>query len=227
MISLELLLAGLLVATLALGVRLERKLRALRDSQAGFVKAMQELDGAASRTQTGLEKLRQATDEARGALLPRIEAAQSAAIKLEHLTGDAEIAAKRAEAAAREVEAAAAKLASAIARPRPPVQAPAERLPEPQLRAPAQARPEPQLQAPAPGPAQAAAPASGPAPRPPEPEAQPRLDPKRVALDFAAMLAAKTTRQPLPAQDHEPAARSEPGQAGSRLREAAALLRGG
>lgn len=219
--SLELLLAALLVATLVLGVRLERKLRALRDSQSGFVKALGELDGAASRTETGLAKLRQATDEARGELTPRIEAAQSVAARLEQLTREAELAAKRAEAAAREVDACASKLASAIARPRvaaePP---PPPKLPPPdeepiRFRAPADEEPL-RLR---PGRV-----SEGQAVRL---EREPQPEPKRGPVDFAALLAAKTTRQPLPTHTADPAHRSEPAQAGSRLREAAALLRGG
>ena len=193
MVSLELLLAALLVATLLFGFRLERKLRALRESQAGFIKAMSELDGAASRTQNGLEMLRQATDEARGALLPRIEAAQSAAARLEQLTSDAELAAKRAEGAAASVHASAQELARVV---------------------PRSARAEPAPAAPLPEPGRGAAP-------PREPDARPRLG----APDFAAMLESATTRQSLPTK---PEPQRSPGPAaGSRLREAAALLRGG
>jgi hypothetical protein len=183
MLSLELLLAALLVATLLFGFKLERKLRALRDNQAGFIKALSELDGAAARTENGLEMLRQATDEARGALVPRIEAAQSAATRLEQLTSEAELAAKRAESAAESVQASARALAGVM----------------PSARAP---RPEPV--------------------RAPAPEAPPRLR----TPDFAAMLAPTTTRQPLPTTP-EPRPQVRDGAASSRLREAAALLRGG
>ena len=214
MLMLELMLAALLAATLVFGWRLERKLRALKDSQAGFVKAMGNLDGAAARAQAGLETLRRATDEAQDALVPRIAAAERAAARLDQLTGEAEMAAKRAEAAAREVEASAGKLASAIARPRP----------EPA----AIARPHPEPAPPLPRSLQA--PAKGEHSLPPPAEPRPRNEAKRSAADFAAMLAAKTTRQPLPAQSHEPRdlePRGETKPAGSRLREAAALLRGG
>ncbi len=50
---LNLLLGGLLVAALALGLRLDRRLRALRESQAGFIKAVNDLDQAAARTHAG------------------------------------------------------------------------------------------------------------------------------------------------------------------------------
>ena len=187
--SLELLLAVLLVATLAFGFRLEGKLRALREGQVNFMKAMSELDGAAARTQAGLEMLRQATDEAQGDLLHQIEAARTAAITLEQLTSDAELAAKRAEAAAESVQASARTLASVV----------------PTSRA---ARP---------------APAPVPAP-PPEPEPEPPL--RLGAPDFAAMLASATPRQPLPGTS-EPKPQNRIGAAGSRWREAAALLRRG
>jgi hypothetical protein len=223
MLFLELMLAALLVATLVFGWRLERKLRALRDSQGGFVKAMQDLDGAAYRTQSGLEKLRQATDEAGGDLLPRIEAARAAADRLEVLTSEAEIAARRAESAAREVDASTAKLASALARARPAPAAsatPAPVRPAPEPRAGQPPAPEVRLEAPEPVPE-------------PRRRAQPeprRNEARRTAADFAAMLAMRTTRQPLPPQMEEPREFELPGEtkpAGSRLREAAALLRGG
>lgn len=231
MLFLELLLAALLLATLVFGWRLERKLRALRDSQAGFVKAMQDLDGAAYRTETGLEKLRQATDEARGALLPRIDAAQSAAARLEQLTSEAELAARRAESAAREVDASASKLASALARTRPaPAPAPVP-VPAP---APVQAlahASEPRAPLPQRADERLDLPARAPEPRRrAEPEPRRVAEPRRTAADFAAMLAMRTTRQPLPAQMEEPREfelRGETKPAGSRLREAAALLRGG
>lgn len=182
--SLELLLAALLIACLVFGVRLERKLRALRDGQAGFVKAMSELDGAAQRTETGLERLRAATHGAGEALAPRIEAAEAAAARLDALTAEAELAARRAEAAAEAVQESARALASAVPLRRTPV---------------AEAAPRPATQ----------------------PEA-PRLG----APDFAALLAQKsalnTTRQPLPTSSVE-----EAPPAPSRLRQAAALLRGG
>lgn len=82
---LNLLLGGLLVAALALGLRLDRRLKALRDSQAGFIKAVAELDLAAARTQSGLQQWRDATDEARELLHDRIEKAKVQAHKLEQL----------------------------------------------------------------------------------------------------------------------------------------------
>lgn len=85
---LNLLLGGLLVAALALGVRLDRRLRALRDSQAGFIKAVNELDQAAARTHAGLAQWRDATDEARELLHDRIEKAKVQSSLLEKLIRD-------------------------------------------------------------------------------------------------------------------------------------------
>jgi hypothetical protein len=99
-VSLEVLLAVLLLATLFFGVKLERKLKALRQSQAGFASAVRDLDGAAQRTEAGLDALRYATEQARNVLVERMDAAQAMALRLEELTGEAADAALRAEAAA-------------------------------------------------------------------------------------------------------------------------------
>ena len=85
-IGMNLLLAGLLAAALALGWRLNRRLAALRDSHDGFAKAVAELDVAAQRAEQGLADLRAATDEATDLLADRIEKARALAQKLERLT---------------------------------------------------------------------------------------------------------------------------------------------
>jgi hypothetical protein len=99
-VILNLLLGALLVAALALGLRLDRRLKALRDSQAGFIKAVEELDQAAAKTRAGLDQWRQATDEARELLHDRIEKAKVQAARLEKLLAQpiAEPAALRAAA---------------------------------------------------------------------------------------------------------------------------------
>lgn len=76
-------LAVLLIAALAFGWRLERRLKALRDSHAGFAKAVADLDQAAARAEQGLADLRAATDEAAETLAVRIERAQALAAQLE------------------------------------------------------------------------------------------------------------------------------------------------
>ena len=80
------LLAVLLIAALAFGWRLERRLKALRDSHAGFAKAVADLDQAAARAEQGLADLRAATDEAAETLAARIERAQALAAQLEERT---------------------------------------------------------------------------------------------------------------------------------------------
>jgi hypothetical protein len=76
-------LAVLLIAALAFGWRLERRLKALRDSHAGFAQAVTDLDKAAARAEQGLADLRAATDEAAETLAVRIERAQALAAQLE------------------------------------------------------------------------------------------------------------------------------------------------
>jgi len=84
-IGMNLLLAALLVATLVLGLRLNRRLKALRDSHDGFEAAVRELNIAAGRAEQGLADLRAATDEATDMLSDRIEKGRTLASKLERL----------------------------------------------------------------------------------------------------------------------------------------------
>lgn len=71
-VGLDLLLGVLLVVALVFGVRLERKLKALRQGQESFAQAVRELDGAARRAEAGLANLREAADEAHDSLHDRI-----------------------------------------------------------------------------------------------------------------------------------------------------------
>lgn len=88
-IGMNLLLAGLLVAAMVVGIRLNRRLQALRDSHEGFEAAVRELNQAASRAEQGLADLRAATDEATDLLSDRIEKGRALAAKLERLVGAA------------------------------------------------------------------------------------------------------------------------------------------
>jgi hypothetical protein len=88
-IALNLLLAALLGAALVIGVRLNKRLKALRDSHDGFAKAVAELNAAAERAEQGLAELRAATDEATDMLSDRIEKGRALAQKLERLIGQA------------------------------------------------------------------------------------------------------------------------------------------
>ncbi len=85
-LALDLLLIALLLAALAFGVRLERRLRQLRESQAGFLQAVQELDGAAARAEHGLETLRRATEAAQVELTERLDEARGLIRRLERVT---------------------------------------------------------------------------------------------------------------------------------------------
>jgi len=90
----NLLLAGLLVAALAVGFRLNKRLKVLRDSHDNFEAAVRDLNLAAARAEQGLADLRAATDEATDLLADRIEKGRALAAKLErhtdHLTRQAD-----------------------------------------------------------------------------------------------------------------------------------------
>jgi hypothetical protein len=88
-IGMNLLLAGLLVAAMVVGIRLNRRLKALKDSHAGFEIAVRELNLAAVRAEQGLADLRAATDEATDMLSDRIEKGRTLAAKLEKLVSAA------------------------------------------------------------------------------------------------------------------------------------------
>ncbi|MBU1374678.1 MAG: flagellar positioning protein PflI [Alphaproteobacteria bacterium] len=88
-IGMNLLLAGLLVAAMVVGIRLNRRLKALKDSHAGFEIAVRELNMAAVRAEQGLSDLRAATDEATDMLSDRIEKGRALATKLERLVSAA------------------------------------------------------------------------------------------------------------------------------------------
>jgi hypothetical protein len=88
-LALNVFLAVLLASALVMGWRLNRRLKALRDSHEGFAVAVRELNMAAARAEQGLADLRAATDEAVEVLGDRIEKGRALAAKLEKLTLDA------------------------------------------------------------------------------------------------------------------------------------------
>lgn len=102
-ISMNVLLAVLLTAALAMGWRLNRRLQALRDSHAGFAQAVADLDAAARRAEQGLADLRAATDEAAETLDDRISAAKDLSVRLDRQIKDGP-ALHEAEAAERAAE---------------------------------------------------------------------------------------------------------------------------
>lgn len=94
-LMLNLLLAMLLVLALGVGWRLNRRLKALRDSHTGFAHAVGDLDRAARRAEAGLSALQTATDEALELLVSRVDKARELAVKLEQLTEQAQAQADR------------------------------------------------------------------------------------------------------------------------------------
>ena len=96
-LGLNLLLAALLAAALAMGWRLNRRLKTLRDSHEGFSAAVRELNLAAARAEQGLADLRKATDEAIDLLADRIDKGRQLAVKLEKLVLQAPNAARLVE----------------------------------------------------------------------------------------------------------------------------------
>jgi hypothetical protein len=89
------LLGVLLIGALALGWRLEGRLKALRASHQSFTQAVEDLDRAAARAEQGLADLRAATDEAAETLAGRIDRAGQLAGRLERLTAEATLAEAR------------------------------------------------------------------------------------------------------------------------------------
>ena len=83
---LDLILASLLLAALFVGLRLDRKLKALKESQAGFVGAVAELDTALIRAQDSLGALKSAAAHAEIAVADRIQDARGATARLDQLT---------------------------------------------------------------------------------------------------------------------------------------------
>lgn len=88
-IAMNLILAGLLLAAMIVGLRLNRRLGALRESHEGFEAAVRDLNLAAQRAEQGLADLRAATDEATDTLSDRIEKGRALATKLERLVSSA------------------------------------------------------------------------------------------------------------------------------------------
>src|ERR1700712_3023834 len=83
-------LASLLLATLVLGLRLDKKVKGVRDGQNAFVLAVSELNAAASKAQAALADLRAATDESTDTLGGRIARAREVADRLDKLVSRAE-----------------------------------------------------------------------------------------------------------------------------------------
>ncbi|MGZ8371165.1 MAG: DUF6468 domain-containing protein [Caulobacteraceae bacterium] len=81
--AMDVLLIVLLVSAFGLGLRLNRRLKALRDTQAGFAEAAIQLNGAILRAEQGLTAMRRATEDAEVTLTERVDEARAAARKLD------------------------------------------------------------------------------------------------------------------------------------------------
>src|SRR5262245_74028 len=88
-IGMDVLLITLLIAAMAVGLRLSRQLKALRQGQGDFVRAVRELDGAAARAEAALTALRAASEDTHDALLTRIETARGLIARLDDAGGAA------------------------------------------------------------------------------------------------------------------------------------------
>jgi hypothetical protein len=89
-LTLNLTLGVLLVGALMLGLRLDRRLRALRESHLSFAKAVSELDQASLRTQAGLNELKATAQGVRADLTDQLDKAGALADRLVKLTGEAD-----------------------------------------------------------------------------------------------------------------------------------------
>jgi hypothetical protein len=81
--TLNCLLVFLLMAAMMVGLRLEKRLRGLRDSHKGFAQAALDLNAAIARAEGGLGEMRKALHEAEETLTERVDEARAAARKLE------------------------------------------------------------------------------------------------------------------------------------------------
>jgi|WetSurMetagenome_2_1015567.scaffolds.fasta_scaffold242582_2 hypothetical protein len=93
----DLILASLLLAALLVGVRLEKRLKVLRESQAGFAGAVAELNAAVARAEHGLAELKTAALEAQTTVADRIQDAKGMTARLERQALAANEAADRLE----------------------------------------------------------------------------------------------------------------------------------
>ncbi len=89
-VVMDVVLMGLLVAALLFGMRLDKRLKALRAAHEGFAKAVAELDSAAIRAHQSLKDLRSHADDSQELLHGRILAGRELIQKLETQVARAE-----------------------------------------------------------------------------------------------------------------------------------------
>ncbi|HTK35682.1 MAG TPA: DUF6468 domain-containing protein [Caulobacteraceae bacterium] len=119
-IGLDVLLVGLLLTALFVGLKLNRNLKAMREGQQGFIKAVGELDAAAARAESGLRALRAATEDTHDELLTRIETARGLINRLDAMTDKAARLIETAPTPVASVARPAATPVMPVARPVPP-----------------------------------------------------------------------------------------------------------
>jgi hypothetical protein len=95
----DLILASLLLAALLVGIRLEKRLKTLRESHAGFAGAVTELNGAIARAEEGLAELKTAALDAQTTVADRIQDAKGMTARLDKQAAAAGEAAERLEKA--------------------------------------------------------------------------------------------------------------------------------
>jgi hypothetical protein len=126
-LGLDLLLAVLLGAALVVGLRLNSRLKLLRQSQTEFGDSVAALNAAAARAETGLAELRAASEEVHDSLLARIETARGLIDRLDGAIAEA----GRSPATAAKTTTASGHSLAAIAAMAQPVAAEVFRRPPP------------------------------------------------------------------------------------------------
>lgn len=95
----DLILASLLLAALLVGVRLEKRLKVLRESHDSFVGAVVELNAAMAKAETGLAELKAASLDAESVLADRVQDAKGMTARLDKQLASAAETAERLEKA--------------------------------------------------------------------------------------------------------------------------------
>jgi hypothetical protein len=94
---LDLILATLLLAALYVGLRLDKKLKALKDSYAGFAGSVAELDAAVVKAQESLAGLRSTANQVETAIADRIQDARGMTARLDQQAAIAKTASEKLE----------------------------------------------------------------------------------------------------------------------------------
>lgn len=94
---LDLILATLLISALYVGLRLDKKLKALKESHVGFTGAVAELDAAIIKAQDGLATLKSTALQVETAIADRIQDAKGMTARLDQQASAANAAAEKLE----------------------------------------------------------------------------------------------------------------------------------